>query len=257
MAEHTALAGQFAAAFGNARFAPVAPRELMLYLVAHHDHGWQALDGRPPTDPRTGLPFNLVETPLPKLLETSAASPDFNARQHAWCGLLSSMHSWGLYNGRYGLSDKVLIDGIPAEHRGAADRMLDAELARQQALKAILAADPATAPWIDHAHLLQSYKQLQFFDTLALYFNRSHAAARETSRFEHVPVDARDDCTVEIRPGPSGVYAISPNPFATEHTEFSYAGRVLEPCMDATLDDWESVFATTPTVVESFQIVAA
>ena len=55
-------------------------------------------------DDATGLPYNLVETPAEHITVTSRRSPEFNERHHAYCGLLSSMHSWGLYNGRYGLS---------------------------------------------------------------------------------------------------------------------------------------------------------
>ena len=35
----TSFAGQLARLFGNDRFEPVEPREEMLYLIDHHDHG--------------------------------------------------------------------------------------------------------------------------------------------------------------------------------------------------------------------------
>jgi hypothetical protein len=94
------------------------------------------------------------------------------------------MHSWGLYNGRYGMSDKVLLDGLADENRRMADTMLDGEIARQEELKSQLASDPKTAPWIDEARLFQNYKQLQLFDTMTLYFNCVHAggAARHLLR---------------------------------------------------------------------------
>lgn len=62
MHEHTALAAQFARAFGNDRFAPVQPADLMFYVVSHHDEGWAEFDRNPATDDKTGLPYNLVET---------------------------------------------------------------------------------------------------------------------------------------------------------------------------------------------------
>ena len=105
MYEHTALCGQFARAFGNDAFEPLAPLELMVYVIAHHDAGWAEFDRDPVTDAKTGLPYNLIETPAEYITVTSRLSPDFNERQHPFCGLMSSMHSWGLYNGRYGLSD--------------------------------------------------------------------------------------------------------------------------------------------------------
>jgi len=113
MDEHTALAGSFARAFGNAQFEPVEPRELMLYVISQDDKGWAEFDRAPKIDPKTDLPYNLVDTPAEYITRTSAASPDFHEKHHPYAALISSMHSWGLYNGRYGTSDKVLINTIP------------------------------------------------------------------------------------------------------------------------------------------------
>ena len=255
MDEHTALAGQFARAFGNDRCEPVEPRELMLYMVANHDKGWVGFDAAPKTDPRTGLPYNLVETPAEDITRTSAASPDFNEKRHPYCGLLSSMHSWGLYNGRYGMSDKALIDTIPPHERPLADRMLEGELRRQERLKAKLAEDAQTAAWIEKGHLFQNYKQLQFFDTLALYFNRTHEAARGETRFEHVPMNAREDATITLRPVQAGVYELSPYPFAQSPARFRFSGRYIEPATPGA--DWSAVFARAPLEWQEFTLIAA
>ena len=69
MSEHTALAVQFAEHFGNDRFEAVEPRELMLYVVRHHDEGWRDLDAAALRDPTTGLPYNLVQTPFERIVE--------------------------------------------------------------------------------------------------------------------------------------------------------------------------------------------
>src|SRR5579871_3188817 len=159
MDEHTALAGQFARAFGNASFEPVEPRELMLYMVQHHDQGWAALDAAPMHDPRTGLPFNLADTPAPYITRTSTASPEFNERHHPYCGLLSSMHSWGLYNKRYGFTQFVVRTrtqiSVPVQpaNRALIDAMLTAELERQRRLKTELADDGRARPWLADPHL--------------------------------------------------------------------------------------------------------
>jgi hypothetical protein len=59
-----------------------------------------------------------------------------------------------------------------------AKRMLAGEIDRQNSLKAEIANDAKSARWIEREHLFQNYKQLQFFDTLALYFNRTHPNQR-------------------------------------------------------------------------------
>ena len=143
MLQHTAFAGELARHFGNDDFAPLDPREPLEYVVANHDRGWDDLDARAPQDPATCLPYNLSSTPLTDIIATSAGSPDHNQRRHPLSGIISSMHSYGLYHGRYGLApDKLFIDRIPDPLRPAADAMLEAELARQDRLREQLASDP-------------------------------------------------------------------------------------------------------------------
>jgi hypothetical protein len=257
MYEHTALSHQFARAFGNEQFQPPDPNDLMFHVVLHHDAGWAEFDRDPATDPKTGLPYNLVETPAEYITVTSRLSPDYNQRQHPFCGLMSSMHSWGLYNGRYGLSTMVLIDKIPPQDRPLAQRMLDQELERQKRLKAELAKDPIATAWLDERKLFQNYKQLQFFDTLALYFNRTHPRERSQATFEHVPLNAREDATITVRPREPGIYELSPYPFGARSAEFAFAGRLVEPGQHEISGGWPKVLAASSTVWEHFQLVAA
>jgi hypothetical protein len=257
MYEHTALSHQFARAFGNDRFEATWPNDLMFSVVLNHDAGWAEFDRDPVTDPATGLPYNLIETRAQYITVTSRLSPEFNERQHPFCGLMSSMHSWGLYNGRYGLSNMVLIDKIPPHDRPLAQRMLDGELDRQKRLKAELGRDPKTSAWIEERRLFQNYKQLQFFDTLALYFNRTHASERGEAKFEHVPQSASEDAIITVLPRGSDVYELSPYPFAAASAEFAFAGRPIEPGQHQKNGGWSSPLARTPTVWESFCLVPA
>ncbi len=261
MHEHTHLSGQFARAFGNATFKPIDPLDLVVYVIGHHDAGWAAFDRDPATDPATALPYNLTETPAEHIAPTSKGSPNFNSRHHAYCGLLSSMHSWGIYNGRYGLSKMVLVDRIPPEGRPLVNAMLDAELVRQAALKAELAKAPETAAWIEEKHLFQNYKQLQFCDTLALYFNRVHPSERAPQAFEHVPLSRDHDTTVMVTPRGDGVYALAPFPFACEGASFAFAGRPISPGQHipaggGQAGGWSQVLAKAPTEWETFKLVA-
>ena len=257
MYEHTALCGQFARAFGNDEFEPLAPLDLMVYVIAHHDAGWTEFDRDPITDAKTGLPYNLVETPAEYITVTSRRSPDFNERQHPFCGLISSMHSWGLYNGRYGLSDYVLIKQFPEKDRPLAERMLDDELVRQKRLKAGIGKDAQLSDRLEEKKLFQNYKQLQFLDTLALYFNRIHRDERGPQTFEHVPRNADEDTRVTIRPQAPGVYTLSPFPFASNGAEFAFGGRRVSPREHETNGGWPEVLRRAPTEWECFHLVPA
>jgi hypothetical protein len=257
MHEHTALCAQFARAFGNDRFESLSPLDLMIYVIGHHDAGWTEFDRDPVTDEKTGLPYNLVETPAEYITVTSRLSPDFNERQHPYCGLISSMHSWGLYNGRYGLSNLVLIDRIPQNDRPLATRMLDGELARQKRLKEEIGKDSRASGWLDEKKIFQNYKQLQFIDTLALYFNRVHPDERRLQTFEHVPLNATEDTTVTIQPQARGVYSLAPFPFAPNDAEFAFAGRRVTPYEHEANGGWSAVLKQAPTEWERFRLVAA
>jgi hypothetical protein len=229
MEQHTALSGALARAFGNDRFVGLDPLDEMLFVIDHHDQGWADLDSAPGRDAETGLPWNLVKTPFERIIKTSSLSPDFNEKHHPYCGLISSMHSWGLYNGRYGLSDRVLLDMLVDDNRRVASAMLDGEIERQDRLKARLADGADTAAWIEDDHLFQNYKQLQFFDTMALYFNQAPEGDRGEASFDHVPLNDREDVSVELRPKGGGTYALAPFPFAKDGTEISFRGRYLAP----------------------------
>jgi hypothetical protein len=257
LAEHLELVGQFAENFGNDHFAAPEPREEFLYACRWHDKGWQDLDDNPPLNAATGLPHNLVETPLPIILLTSARSPEHNEGHHPYCGLMDSMHIWGLYNGRYGMSDKVLINMIPDEHRLLADTMLDNEYQRQQRLKATLRADPKTASWVEDGPLFANYKALQFFDTLALYFNCTHAGGRGESVFEHVPMDAENDTNITVKRIDDATYSFDPYPFREDGLEVSYEGRYLAPQDAAANPDMEAIMRDTPRERQSATLVAA
>ncbi len=248
--DHTRTCGQLARAFGNQQFNPPIPRELVIYTVEHHDEGWAAIDALREQSPVTGLPHHLTQTPLPYLLQTSQGSPDFNEKHHPFCGLLSSMHTYGLFNGRYGLSDFIFIDKIPPEHKAAADAMLARELERQARLKTVLQADEACQTWVEEQTLLNNYKLLQFFDTLALYFHTTHAQDRTQAKFMNVPDGKGTDHTLTITSLSDGTYTLSPWVFEPERLEVFVEGRFITPQPPNT--DFRVIFETTPKQREAY-----
>ena len=253
-ADHARTSGQLAEVFGNDVFAAPVPHELLTYIVAHHDEGWESIDALREQSPDTGLPHHLTQTPLPYLVKTSKASPDFNEAHHAFCGLLSSMHTYGLFNGRYGLSDFIFIDKIAPENKQAVTDMLNAELERQARLKDQLSANAETVAWVEEAALMNNYKLLQFFDTLSLYFHMTHTEGRGESKFLNVPDSKGKDLTLEIKPTGDGAYALAPFPFKGDAIEVSVEGRYLTAQPQGT--DFKPIFDSTPKEKQAYKIVA-
>ena len=256
MYEHNALCLQFAHAFGNDRFEALTPSELMIYVVGHHDAGWFDFDRDPKIDPQTNLPYNLTETPFEFITVTSKLSPEFNQHVHPYCGLISSMHSWGLYNGRYGISNLVLLDKVPQKDRELTDKMLNGELERQSRLKEALARDAVYSTWSEPTKVFQNYKLLQFIDTLALYFNRIHHTERVEQKFTNVPASVQEDVTITICPAGENAYSLVPFPFAASGSEFAFCGRRVTAADGRKPGGWPSALRHLPTEWEEFRLVA-
>lgn len=250
--DHARASGILAKAFGNVMFAELNPCAAMEYVVAHHDEGWADLDAQAMLDLETRLPYHLTKTPILKLIETGDKSPNHNEAHNPYAGLISSMHTWGLYHGRYGLSDKVFINTFPAEHRPAVDAMLAGEEARQAKLKAQLAVDLATAAWVDERVLFHNYKLLQFFDTLSLYFHTAYAGGRGESHFLNVPRAVGDDVQVTVTPLGVDVYRVMPFPFNDE-VIFTTQGRYIKPLAEG--DDLAQVMVETPYSEQTVRLV--
>jgi hypothetical protein len=253
--DHTDLALQLARAFGNQSFQPLAPRALLEFLALNHDRGWDEVDERIQRNPKTGLPYSLVNTPLAELLATGPRSIDFNARHHPYCGLLACMHIWGLFNGRYGMSDKIVVDMLQGEAKLAADAMLAEVRQREAELRARLEADPEFRAYVAPDKLMQSYKLLQLFDTLSLYFNECVGRDGEPTSFLHVPFDASRDGPLQLTPLGRKTYRLTPFPFAGKELVVrltSYTVPILERDVD-----YRKVFAETPSTTETITLVAS
>lgn len=264
MAEHNNLCGQFARAFGNDRFEAPDPFDEMVYVVSHHDYGWNDWDAKPALDPKNRLPAGIGGTPGRESIEANRKSPEINERHSAYCGLLSSMHSWGLFNDRYGMSSfRVRAGGslsvpIPKDYQDGTKAFLESERERQKRLRDRLAADPKTRPWVEEKKLFQNYKQLQFFDTLALYFNLRHENDRGEEVYSHVPRNAKEDANVTVKNRGNGVYSFAPFPFKGDRLEVACSGRYLQPLAEGlTPDAVGAALRNVPTTAQKYTFVPA
>jgi hypothetical protein len=132
--------------------------------------------------------------------------------------------------------------------------MLGRELGRQARLKAKLGADPEFAVLVEERALFSNYKLLQFFDTLALYFNCTSESARGVSTFANVPRQVGDDVTITVTRAKEGVYKVAPFPFATEGFEVPCAVRRFAPQPEGT--DMAHALAQTTLEIEIVKVVA-
>ncbi|MCL1123231.1 DUF3891 family protein [Shewanella surugensis] len=228
MAEHSGFAGKLARVFGNTDFEGITPLTEMLYLIDHHDRGWFELDANPCVNPQTGLPWHLSNTPSALKVTTMMKSVDFNQAHHLYCGLLAAMHMWGIYHGRYGLSERALVSDIPNKFKVLFNEQFRLLAQRQTLLMAQLNQQPTTLYWLQR-HLWQNYKQLQFFDTLALYFNGTCEQERQSLSLVQVPITATETTTVTIKSLKGNQYLMTPFPFNEPVITLSFKGQYLMP----------------------------
>jgi hypothetical protein len=235
----------------------------MIYVVDNHDRGWDEYDANPGLD-EDHLPYIMSRTPTLENMKTNRLSPEFNEAHHPYCGLISSMHSWGLYHKRNGFSRFVVrartTTSITVKnmYQPAVDAMLENEIERQKRLKARLSNDPRTASWVQDKEILQSYKQLQFFDTLALYFNLYHASERGDQEYVHVPLNAEADATLTLRKTSNGVYSLTPFPFASDRLKLVCQGRYAMPFPDG-FDPSKvgAALGSMPADAQTYELIAA
>ena len=233
MVEHLDFCGQIGRAFGNDTFEPIDDAEA-LYAIDNHNRGWDDYDQRPGLDPDTRLPYLMSQTPTDDALKTNRGSPDHNERHHPYSGLLSSMHTWGLYNRRYGFSQFVVRTrssiSVPVSEANKAkvEAMLAAELERQQRLRAALVADGGSAGR-DERRIFQNYKHLQFCDTLALYFHLRHVGERSDETYIHVPMSREADASITLKKVDETTYSLGPFPFGQDTVTLACRGRYMHP----------------------------
>lgn len=246
MAQHTAFADKLASQFGNTQFSPITDPSIR-YVIAHHDAGWLSIDDQVHINPETGFPYHLANTPFEFTSQTMRGSPDFNAKHSALAGLISSMHTAGLLNGRYGLAPPGILARFEGEKRKVAKTVLEDELARQEELKTELDVEES-AVWT-------AYKQLQFFDMLSLYFHSKPQGGRGEDSFPDVPTKDGKDVVVQITEQKDSLYALDPFPFATDTVSISFEGRWMGP-VDGDKNG-RDVFQSLPLLTQTVTLKAA
>ena len=143
--DHARLAGDFAAAWGNARFRKPEPRARVLKGIACHDDGWAARDAHPSIT-RQGKPSafstELVgkysafeEIDLEEYLAVRDRAVRVIAEQDAYAGLLISTHTYDLLTAHADRST------IAARGLLLLDAFLDRLRSYQSELRAAIAED--------------------------------------------------------------------------------------------------------------------
>ncbi len=241
--DHSRLVGQFAAHWGNGRFAAPEPFETVARAATYHDYGWLSYETSP-------------------IVTEAGETPDFravgarNLPSYQWCvdwlagidrysGLIVSMHRTGLWKSRYGSithPNNFNIRQLSPE--------IEAFIARHEAWQ------EEQQRTLDPAQVWTNYRLLQVWDLLGLYFC---CAEPVEDRVEPVPLsyDAgkTDGVRMTLTPQTPRRVALDPYPFDVSHLKVQLTSKRLPT---QTFDDqaaFRRAYFQAPVELIEFELV--
>lgn len=241
---HAWVAGQLAAAWGNADFERPAPRDDVILAATLHDIGWAAWERAPTRDPATGWPRQFPQvSPLVHvdLWREGVAALRLFGRYPA---LLVSRHADTIYSRHFDPK------GATAEERAAVRIFLDEQHAMQRDLMASLRSDPLYGALASEEAVERNRLLVAAVDALSL---KLCWGVDEPSEVADVPAGPGGNRTVTLRRAGAAV-TLSPWPFGAERLRLTVEGKALtEPSpSDEAL---ARALAGAPAVALAFDLV--
>ena len=241
--DHAELAAQFAAHWGNARFAKLRPYQTMVFATTYHDSGYREFEGNPPMNVDKGRPYaHREEVPNFESVELNAytRNAEWVSSQDLYAGLIVSMHRTGLWHNRYNIFTDP--SGRLRERSQAVQDAKKAMEAKQDEIKKQIAIHRSG---FDN-ELAYNYMALQVFDLLSLYFCcDGYANENDFKEYKIAPVrvsyDSNESVTLTIKPNGPGSVIFDPYPFDISPLKVSARARIVAPpqekseaaCVDA------------------------
>lgn len=245
--DHARLAGEFADAWGNERFAPPEPLADVSYAVHHHDDGWLARDAAPSltkdgkpeafTKALVGAYSAFEEIDLPNYLKVRGQATAAVAAVNRYAGIVTSMHTVNL------LTEQADVSSIRPEHRNAHRAFVEEQQAWQRVEADALGASPAA--------LRQAFEFLQACDNLSLIACSGYDQPRA---LRHTHADREGERhTLTCTPIAPGTWSIAPWPFRDAAHTFTVNRRRVPKLACGSVDEFRAAFAAAavePAVIK-------
>ncbi len=248
--EHARLAGLFAEAWGNARFASPEPRTDILFAVAAHDDGWAARDASPfltkasiPeafTKDLVGSYAAFEEIDLPAYLRVRGEATAAVAARNPFAAIVVSMHTVNL------LTEQADLATIRPDHRPLHADFVAAQRAFQLEMAARLNASQGA--------LDRAFRFLQTCDNLSLI---ACAAYEQPRTLRHSHADRAGQLhSFSCTPEGSGIFKITPSPFREKEMHFPLKVRRLLQRTFANNDEYRAALAAAPLETITITLLA-
>lgn len=244
--DHAHLAGDFAAAWGNAEFRKPEPRPRVLKGIACHDDGWAARDAHPSIT-RQGKPSafstELVgkysafeEIDLKDYLAVRERAVRIIADEDPYAGLLISMHTYNLLTAHADRST------IAPEGLQLLDAFLDRQRKYQADLRGAITVDGSLSELEkEEQTITEHFRLLQACDNLSLLSCVAFASASDL--LHPLPLNDRGTIEVKVLPVAPRHFRLSPWPFAQNKLTFHFPARHVAGKTFASSSELQAAFA--------------
>ena len=247
--DHAHLAGDFAAAWGNAQFRRPEPRVRVLKGIACHDDGWAARDahpcithqGKPSAFSRelVGKYSAFEEIDLEEYLAVRDRAVRIIAEEDPYAGLLISKHTYNLLTAHAGRST-IAPEGLV---------LLDSFLSRQQEyqdeLRSAIASDASlTEAEKAEQTILEHFRLLQACDNLSLL---ACVAYDSPAHLLHpLPLNDGGNAEVSVHPLAPRHFRLTPWPFAQPQLIFNFPARHIAGKLFSDAQAFQTAFHAAP-----------
>lgn len=153
--DHAVISGQLAEAWAD----EITARDSVIVAARLHDIGWRHWEAEPRIDTDTDQPTNFLSVQIDEHLRLYRLGIEEVAALDPYAGLLVSMHSAGIYTGRYGTQPALKLTRAP-DAQSLVDVFVAEQEARYEAVRDGLGVSPD--------ELWRNYLLLQVFDRLSL-----------------------------------------------------------------------------------------
>jgi len=249
--DHGDLAGQFAAHWGNDRFAKLEPYSSMVLAAETHDNGWWDWDIYPSIDEQ-GAPIPFTRTPREFRSTFYGKGIDNVIARDPYAGLVVSMHGVGLPQKRYGTMPTMVDRDDPYSQKFIAER----EPTHKQMIEQLSRMEQY-AGLTGRERIWHNYLLMQVFDRLSLFFCSNFditavaAAGSHTkdgkayygSTIKPTPVNAGDETgEIQLRVVDRQTVAVDPYPFDESPLRVSVRGKLIPKIKYQSQEEFREVY---------------
>lgn len=268
--DHADLAGQFAAHWGNEKFAGLRPRESMVLAVDSHDNGWWHWDINPSVDDQ-GVPITFRKTPRKILFEYLTRGINNVIEKDLYAGLMVSLHLAGLSQQRYGT-----LPSVPKRDDESTLKFVREQEASHETLKGKVKRMEQYAGATTPDYFWFNYRMMEVFDRLSLFFccnfdiqgglsevsnpQADHESGRAYygASIKPTPVKLEsEDVELQLRPVGKDKIVVDPYTFDRSPLKVSVRGRMIPRKAYQSQEEFREVYWRQPREIFEFTLAPA